>query len=64
MKVDPKGLSEGEYRVGRGGSWYYAAADCRVAYRDRYSPGVRSKYLGFRLALSVPARKSRDEGQS
>ena len=38
-------------RVARGGSWRYDGRwGLRSAYRNRYSPGTRSSYLGFRLA--------------
>ncbi|MGL5061234.1 MAG: SUMF1/EgtB/PvdO family nonheme iron enzyme [Microcoleus sp.] len=40
-----------EYRVHRGGSWYYNAANCRSADRDGYSVGVRDRDVGFRVAL-------------
>lgn len=41
----------GSYRVFRGGSWYYTAANCRVAHRNYYAPGGRNSDLGLRLAL-------------
>lgn len=40
------------WRVCRGGSWYFSACDCRVAYRSNMDPSYRSSYNGFRLALS------------
>ena len=43
--------SSGSYRVNRGGSWFYAAAYCRVAFRNYNSPSYRGNNLGFRLAL-------------
>ena len=48
---NPQGSNSGSNRVDRGGSWLSTAWDCRVS--DRYSdtPGNRSSYLGFRLAL-------------
>jgi len=39
----------GSIRVGRGGSWYGYARDCRSAYRFPDDPGDRDDYLGFRL---------------
>lgn len=39
-------------RVGRGGSWRGFAGGCRSGYRGMYSPGLRSNYLGFRVALA------------
>jgi formylglycine-generating enzyme required for sulfatase activity len=49
---DFKGAAAGSNRVFRGGSWWNDAADCRSAFRYWNSPGFRSAYLGFRLALS------------
>ncbi len=48
--VDPVVAQAASARVYRGGSWCYAAAYCRSAYRSRGSPSYRSNYLGFRLA--------------
>lgn len=36
-------------RVLRGGSWFYAPVDARVAYRLRFAPFYRNFYLGVRL---------------
>ena len=47
---NPKGPGSGSYRVCRGGSWFDAPADCRVADRLYDTPDFRSLYLGFRLA--------------
>ncbi len=41
---NPQGPDSGTYRVMRGGSWYFSAEDCLVAYRDYGSDSV-----GFRL---------------
>jgi formylglycine-generating enzyme required for sulfatase activity len=49
---NPRGPSSGSYRVLRGGSWYYYATHCRVAYRYNYTPDFRNDYYGFRLVLS------------
>jgi len=51
-QTDPVGPPEGQFRVVRGGAW---SSDIvrylRVSYRDDLDfPGVRSNYLGFRLA--------------
>ena len=56
--TDPEGPSSGDSRVFRGGSWYDYARNCRSANRDWYSPGERSRSLGFRLVLS-PGQQSR-----
>jgi formylglycine-generating enzyme len=39
----------------RGGSWYFVAASCRVAYRFYDAPDFRSLYLGFRFLRKVDA---------
>ncbi|MCY2966732.1 MAG: SUMF1/EgtB/PvdO family nonheme iron enzyme, partial [Planctomycetota bacterium] len=44
--------SGGSFRVNRGGSWAFAACDCRSAIRSRDSPEYRIYDLGFRLLLS------------
>lgn len=38
-------------RVLRGGSWYLYAIDCRVTYRNYFTPDLRISYFGFRLCL-------------
>ena len=48
---NPVGPSSGSSRVLRGGSWYYSASYCRVAYRYYISPGSRHDDLGFRVVL-------------
>jgi formylglycine-generating enzyme required for sulfatase activity len=51
-QVDPLGPSEeGFMRVFRGGSWFFPARGCRSAVRVRGRAGLRSPYLGFRLAV-------------
>jgi formylglycine-generating enzyme required for sulfatase activity len=52
--VDPAGPSSGSGRVIRGGGWDGDAGFCRSANRDRYAPGRRYDYLGFRLLRLVP----------
>ena len=50
-QTNPKGPSNGSYRVHRGGSWNDDARDCRVSYRDSGSPSYSINDLGLRLAL-------------
>ncbi|RFC42715.1 MAG: Formylglycine-generating enzyme, required for sulfatase activity [Verrucomicrobia bacterium] len=50
--VDPLGAASGSYRVLRGGSWLYSAANARSANQSGDAPEVRSSSLGFRLARS------------
>jgi formylglycine-generating enzyme required for sulfatase activity len=37
------------WRVVRGGSWFYFAANMRSAHRSWYDPGVRNNDLGLRI---------------
>ncbi len=53
----PYDPGDGEYPVFRGGGWGAYERNCRAAYRNWYTPGSRSNYLGFRVALSLPRRK-------
>ena len=46
---DPQGPSSGDYRVLRGGSWYFVARSCRSADRFRNSPDYYSYVSGFRV---------------
>lgn len=48
---DPQGPEDGQYRVVRGGSWFYGARSLRVSTRRRSGPGYRSVRLGFRCAV-------------
>lgn len=49
--IDPQGISSGEKRVFRGGSWSRESQDCRVANRCCGEPGLSRSNIGFRLAL-------------
>ena len=51
-QTDPKGPSNGSYRVCRGGGWGSNAGDCRSSGRNGSAPDGGSIYLGLRLALS------------
>jgi len=51
-QTDPRGPNSGTGRVDRSGSWYDDASYCRVAFRNRNSPGDRDCIMGFRLARS------------
>ena len=51
--TDPRGVSSGTYRVGRGGTWGADAFDCRVADRDADGfPTSSYNEFGFRVARS------------
>jgi formylglycine-generating enzyme required for sulfatase activity len=51
---NPQGPSNGQYRVLRGGSWYFEPQFVRAAFRFRYVPAYRLSSYGFRLSLSAP----------
>jgi formylglycine-generating enzyme required for sulfatase activity len=51
--TDPKGPATGEYRVLRGGSFYYGGSTARSSIRDDTSPSGRSNGDGFRLARTA-----------
>jgi sulfatase modifying factor 1 len=50
-ETNPKGASEGQARVLRGGGWDYGANGCRTAIRSRLNPDSGNYYHGFRLVL-------------
>ena len=50
--TNPQGPSSGTNRILRGGSWYRAAAGCRVTFRTSISPGDHDLDLGFRVVVS------------
>jgi formylglycine-generating enzyme required for sulfatase activity len=46
---DPQGLPEGSYRAMRGGAFNSTPVRNRSAYREDYSPTLRSFHVGFRV---------------
>lgn len=52
-QVNPTGAYLSEYRVLRGGSWYYYANYCRSANRLWLNPEVNYSNIGVRLVLQV-----------
>ena len=50
-QANPTGPSSGSYRVYRGGSWDILAWQCRISFRQYYTPDLINNWLGFRLAL-------------
>lgn len=54
--ANPAGPDTGDHRVGRGGSWRYSSSHCRAADRYYNFPDYRSRYQGFRIALSPPMK--------
>jgi formylglycine-generating enzyme required for sulfatase activity len=53
-KADPTGPVTGAGLVVRGGSWTYAARNCRSAYRGVYDLACGPDSIGFRLVASSP----------
>ena len=51
LVTDPKGATDGKYRVVRGGSWDSEAQNCRSATRNNFEPDYFDNHIGFRLAL-------------
>ena len=49
--IDPKGPSNGSFRVLRGGGWITDMDGCQVSCRKGGFPDSRYKYDGLRLAL-------------
>ncbi len=50
--TDPTGPARGSERVFRGGSWYFAAENCRSTSRIGNAPGLRYDSVGFRVAVT------------
>lgn len=50
--VDPRGPQSGQYRVLRGGSFFYNRNSARCAYRDGFGPGDRFNLSGFRVCVA------------
>jgi serine/threonine protein kinase/formylglycine-generating enzyme required for sulfatase activity len=56
--LDPRGPTEGRYRVVRGGGWNYYPYLCRSAARFWNPPAFAGSNFGFRVVVSVAARAS------
>ncbi len=50
-QTNPTGPESGDCRVGRGGSWFNNARNCRTSFRDNLTPLRRDDDLGLRLTL-------------
>ena len=48
---DPQGANSGPYRLLRGGSFVFAPAQCRSAYRYKQYPYERRSHYGFRVVI-------------
>lgn len=55
--ADPNGPSEGSTHVRRGSCWFFVAKYCRSAMRDAGVPSLRAADIGFRVAMSLPAKQ-------
>jgi len=53
VAVDPKGPSEGMFKIIRGGGWNSTADFCTVYIRLRLHPGTRSDEIGFRVVKDL-----------
>ena len=47
---DPSGAETGQFRVLRGGSWYFDSKYVRASSRDKNEPDSRSHDIGLRCA--------------
>jgi formylglycine-generating enzyme required for sulfatase activity len=52
-REDPTGPTAGQFRVRRGGSWFYAGHCCEATYRLRSFPRTATRQTGFRVAASI-----------
>jgi formylglycine-generating enzyme required for sulfatase activity len=50
---NPSGPGDGDFRVIRGGSWFYDFAGLRTTDRESANPSYRYGYIGFRLCRSA-----------
>jgi formylglycine-generating enzyme required for sulfatase activity len=50
---NPRGPSNRQFRVLRGGSWVFYSNSCRSALRNYYDPGDRYNFIGFRVVVSA-----------
>ncbi|MCP4401462.1 MAG: SUMF1/EgtB/PvdO family nonheme iron enzyme [bacterium] len=57
-KENPTGPASGSDRVIRGGDWNFYSEQCRVAYRGKRWPDMRSNSSGFRLVRTSSSIKN------
>jgi serine/threonine protein kinase/formylglycine-generating enzyme required for sulfatase activity len=58
IAIDPKGAAFGDYRVTRGGDFFFSAPDARAGCRFAANPIYPAPYAtGFRVAASVMVRR-------
>ena len=58
--TNPVGPAVGQYRVVRGGSWYFDAQRCGSAFRFRRKPDVALGRLGFRVLMCTREQQAQD----
>ncbi|MBL8853076.1 MAG: formylglycine-generating enzyme family protein [Planctomycetaceae bacterium] len=58
--TDPRGDTESQIRLIRGGGWGSAATYCRAAYRFGDAPSRRSNSRGFRVAMDRSGQELKD----
>lgn len=49
---NPKGPTEGQFRVIRGGSWYFVSDMAEITTRDGPKPSTSNWYYGFRVVIA------------
>lgn len=52
--ANPSGLTKGDSKVLRGGSWYFDKSYLRSTDRIHLRPGMITNYIGFRCAKDTP----------
>jgi len=51
--LDPAGPDEGDFKVIRGGDWFYEAKACRSASRETFPPSSADSRVGFRIIRTL-----------
>jgi formylglycine-generating enzyme required for sulfatase activity len=55
--TDPKGPSEGTFKMARGGAFNFIDVNCTVSRRVGYAPDSRQNFLGIRLVMDLEEPK-------
>jgi formylglycine-generating enzyme required for sulfatase activity len=50
-QTNSSNVNSNSYKLNRGGGWYFSSRDCRSSRRNYYVLNVRSRNVGFRIAL-------------
>ncbi len=51
--TDPEGARSGDYKVIKGGSWYFFGRSCRSAFRHKAKPDAANNQIGFRVMRNI-----------